>query len=233
LISEYISTAEPSLFVDVLRRIMSRLTDEDLGDMLIDRNSIFINCFIAKRDDLYHWNCYGDNGHGYAIGFRSAAIGGFVPDVIPYGVIYGSRRHHRFSQSLLQRAVPAYARMLQENGYPLTPESVENCLYFALRYSIPFLKHAAFSLERETRCIVEGMMAPGTLKYHMKGSINVPHIPLKFTAGHLPIANIIVGPSNDFEKCRSELRKLLRDTGYTQMAGKPVRIVNSKVLYIP
>ena len=237
-IRAYVESLPECPFKQVLVELLRKLADPELSDSMLDRDSVYVACLSTKRDDLDQWTRYGGNGRGYAVGLRSAEIGGIVPAVVPGYAIYGDRRHKRFVKHLIEVGVPLYAKMIQESGYELTPIAVAYCLNEALRYTIPFLKNGKFASEREVRLMVprhEHLTGADAqqIKYHEKKGVRVPHVVLRHESGRLPIATIVAGPGIDFANAKQKLTSLLKETGYTSQNGQGVRIVGSKIPYVP
>jgi hypothetical protein len=234
----YVDELPECHFKQVLIELVRKLADPELSDPLLDRDSVYVACLSTKRDDLDQWTRYGGNGNGYAIGLKSAKIDGFVPAVVPGYAIYGDRRHKLFVKHLIEFGVLQYAKMIQENGYGLTPAAVAYCLNEALRNTIPFLKNGKFASEREVRLMVpRHEHLSGTdaqqIKYHEKKAVKVPHVVLRHEAGRLPIASIIVGPGICFADSKQKLNSLLEETGYTEKNEHGVRLISSKIPYVP
>jgi hypothetical protein len=104
----------------------------------------FVACFSTEPDSLSQWRAYGDDGRGFAIGFRAAALA-----ALPVTLLKVEYDREKQVTEMMQALVATYQRR-QEDRAPES-EFMEDCCLLAT-YMVAF-KHPAFAYENEIRCV--------------------------------------------------------------------------------
>lgn len=184
-------------------------------------------CFTANGDQLSQWRGYGSNGQGYAIGFETKKlVGNIEPCAEPSRIIYDVRTQRHYAEKHLDIFIKGFINALKRSH-----RSVSSCLneIVALleqesEYSILGFKHKGFQEESENRL---HLAYPDleTTRVLEKNGILIPYIELKIKGNkRLPIKQITIGPTIDYDRAEKGVRFLLEQHGYTR-----VKIVRSQI----
>lgn len=193
-----------------------------------DYLDFYICSFTTHRDDEDHWQCYGRQGTGFAIGFSHALFQPTVLTVLPRAIdnqligriIYGdSKALYRHRRSI-EKAADIFSKAVRQNA-AIMSGSIEarfantmcrELLASQLVWNCLTAKKQEYSVEQEIRLVVMGTQAsfgtdikPGERPYIETG------LPLK-AAGMIP--EILIGrsaPSDSKEKVKELLDQLEYD----------------------
>lgn len=220
-IEEHLQHPEDGKWKEVLRSLLPLLDKPDPYD-------VFVACFTSEGDQLSQWRGYAADGYGYSVGFATEGFGDIRNGVVPWNVIYDPEKQRRFCDTLLQRCMAEFSKMIVEVGLILNPEAVAYLLANAIEYTLPAFKHEGFREEREMRLFTLGKHEKDTqLKFRERNGLIVPRLPLTFGTGKLPIQEIIIGPNLDFDKAAWSLNRFLQQSAYEH-----IEIRRSSVPYL-
>lgn len=104
----------------------------------------FVACFSTEGDSLGQWRAYGDNGRGFAIGFRATAL-----TALPVTLLKVEYERELQVREMMQAIIATY--MHRHDGSASDAEFMMDCSLIAT-YMVA-LKHPSFSYENEVRCV--------------------------------------------------------------------------------
>ena len=160
--------------IDVLK---SRITDErpeiatfasQLGRFDVDAGieaagHFFICCFSGDGDDLGQWRAYADDGHGYALGFETAALEDAfcrrrdkpIPQHSTFPVTYDDAELTRIQTALVDRIDPLISlpRHVSVSSAAMHSYMSDLLVYHAMNVirGVMFFKHEGYRNEEEFR----------------------------------------------------------------------------------
>ncbi|WP_032699938.1 DUF2971 domain-containing protein [Pseudomonas syringae] len=175
------------------------------------RGLALASCFSKAGDLLSQWRAYGDNGHGYAIGFDSTLLREMAS--LPLEILYNREQQIYEVKNAVQKIynIKKAQNQSQESDFQLA------C--FQLYIKIAALKNPAFQEENEVRLIhmletkasnqsailvdVGGTafgqeIAASRISFSMRDNCPAAYIDLSFECGKFttPIKEVILGPKN-------------------------------------
>lgn len=184
----------------------------------------YCGCFSSVGDLLSQWRAYADDGHGFAIGFKTKGIKISTSD--PILSIYdeesiGLRKviyDKTEQQHDIDRLIDEYIYHVTKYAYDKN-ETTNIALKSFWRRSI-VCKNPAFSEEKEWRIVytppIDIRKKISTLKFRETRNNLIPYFSLEF--GELndqcPIAEIVLGPKNDAKNNKDILSLFLERNGY-------------------
>jgi hypothetical protein len=246
--SDYRHLNDPSELVhgigiahDVAHRIPTgsdgrvRLFLDTLVNMFSHQNfsatlEFFIASFSRKRDDLYQWLAYADDGRGFAIGFAprmfrivedppTDKLGEYVGPVL-YNIDEVFARHHlsiEEAASIFLDTVNRNADLVEDKsvGLPFMQEMAREIIASPLIWNCLTSKNPAYAHEEEVRLIILGQrerLSP-YVTTRLRGSDVVPYIAHPMSVREPQnIAEIVVGPAA-LSDAEHNLRALLASQG--------------------
>jgi Protein of unknown function (DUF2971) len=104
----------------------------------------FVACFSSEWNSLPQWRMYGDDGRGFALGFRASAL-----CRMPVTMLKVEYDREQQVLEMIQAIVATHARRHQSNLSD--QEFMFDCQMIAT-YMVAF-KHSAFAYENEIRCV--------------------------------------------------------------------------------
>jgi len=172
----------------------------------------FVSCFSLDGDSLEQWRAYGDNGRGFAIGFR-------IPKLQQLPVSVLSVEYIRESQirEMMAALVALYLRK-KSNIKEEQEKFFEDCVLTGT-FMVAF-KHSAFQHEKELRCLHSvnikfenesirfsdpgGLygsgqrFAPRPVGFQIRDNHLCAYLDMPFCTdeGVSPVAEIVLGPRN-------------------------------------
>ena len=169
-------------------------------------------CFSRNGDVLSQWRAYADDGTGYALGFKAAAMVKLA--VHPLRVEYDPETQLAEIKSLILALHEVESTVDKPRG----PEFFESCARLA--FDLAALKNPAVSEEDEVRLVrlvnfepsnsslrlvdpggtaVDKSAEPHSVVFHASKGIPVAHVDLDFTnSGAVsPISDVVLGPRNE------------------------------------
>ena len=201
-------------------RILGYLKDADSS-----YEGLFIACFSRKSDDLSQWRAYGGGEGGYAIGFKSNDLyRPHNPDLfgdlgrILRPVVYDDATKLGILNSILNALEETFLSYISKS-----PNSQDPIADFCVALSEQFrpfsaiLKNFAYEAENEWR-IIQYLSDRKQLHFVGRRNIITRHLPIKFssTPGRLPIAGVVVGPSQHKRLNVISVRDILYKAGYDE-----------------
>lgn len=168
--------------------------DVDLLDRFMFAGELFSVSFTEGADDLYFWNShYVPANNGVSIGFEIAEI--FGPELIVnkciYGDPYGKMGRNRY---------------LWFRNLFIDPLSISKNLEFIhITYQTGYIKHPAFSLEKEWRTITFPLKETGVFN-SVRGECLYFDYPFNIKS----IKEIVVGPSINLSENTNCVEYLIR-----------------------
>jgi hypothetical protein len=219
---------------------------KDLSEGMEDVGRFFVTAFSPRGDHLDKWRAYADNGNGFAMGFRTGIMekGGFLQKTghrdpfhnYTFSIQYDDealQERHRKLAELVARHLPHDAE--GEAMKPYVLEYALQCLTVSLLH-----KHSSYLDESEYRF----MQTWAVRDYKTLSNVircrrraNGRYTPFVEHDWKTPAANaltdIIIGPTicarpGEFERARTYVEILLRDSGYDV---SKVKITRSEIPY--
>ena len=192
--------------------------EEDTPNHAYNRN--YVTSFSMLRDDLSQWRAYGGGENGYALGFSPLDFLGLESTILG-SVNYQPEEHI----SLASEIAEVFERLFVKFS---TDERRSDPLwhrYFAIEFDIflsrisPFAKDPGFRAEQEFRLVrFVSIQEETRLEFRQKSFVLARHFPLTFgpieDPKHLPIREILIGPSRHKGISRQSVLSLLCRHGY-------------------
>jgi len=169
----------------------------------------FVACFSAEHDSLEQWRAYGDDGRGYAIGFKVSAL-----QNLPITLLKVEYQREKQVEEMIRAIVATYVHHRDDDPTTKQAEFQLDCSLIAT-FMIAF-KNPVFEHENEIRCVhavnvdMQGDRMrfvdrggtergtkdiPGeTIGFQVRDNHFVPHLELPIDAS--VVAEIIWGPKN-------------------------------------
>ena len=186
------------------------------------QRSVFAACFCENGDALGQWRAYAGPRGGYAIGLRTAVLGGSYSAVTLRRVVYDPDRQQALIGTLLDRAL-----ILLRQAHGRGPDSLALILEFLadhLAELVSCFKQPAFKEDQEWRLLVVANTAyPGEtlsqVRFRRAGGHIVPYVEIDVSprvgAGVSPIAEVICGPLERAELSTRAIQLLLKKRAVT------------------
>lgn len=209
----------------IIRSLLSMFDEGNFKDAF----DCYLACFSRKGDDLNQWRLYGDDGHGYAIGFDPSYFEiRERPDlprhhqVIVTPVHYGERALEALIRRSLEQAVRLYgsvcirqrqtldrygARIQQSFGHEFSVRIISGLLIT----SILATKAPSWKDEEEVRLVLIGERHQFDDQLGFHGA-NIAHIALPASIVPTGAANVMCGPCTTPEE-RSDVTAFLISSG--------------------
>ncbi len=221
---------------------------------LIYKCERYVTCFSLKGDLLSQWRAYGNNGYGISIGFDRFNLTSSLSQYLNEKMIVYNENDQIYSIEKQINWIIEYFENTKElidwNGYDYDFLVAKEIIEY-LEMSISSFKHPSFEDEKEYRIEYEiggNINKEGKEKLFFKSTDNlvVPYLKLTneykdyisnpdykendvhptFVVKKLPIKEIIIGPSLDFQSNKESISKLLKSNGYEN-----IEIIESDVPY--
>lgn len=187
--------------------------------------------FTTNGDQLSQWLGYGSKGLGYAIGFESKKlVGNLKPKAETSRIIYDEKTQQKYVERHLSEFLTGFADLFGGNEKELKKslESIIAILEQESEITILGFKHTGFKEESENRFHLSHQSLKDVYITEKNG-ILIPYIELKpKNTKKLPIREITIGPTADYERAKKGLDFLLKKNGY-----KNVEIKKSEIPYNP
>jgi hypothetical protein len=231
--------------------ILKYLKTEIDSTLDIDR---YVTCFSKNGDLLSQWRSYGNEGKGIAIGFAPHDMEDSIADqVFGMDIVYSPEIQNGIIEEYL-KIIPEYFKQNKElfdwGNYNYDYLVAKSTIEF-LEGAIATFKHPSFIEEEEFRIEYKfaGVLNKSkekTILFRSSENLIIPYVELisKFTedqeikkinpeieehtnfGAKLPLKEIILGPSLDFEINKIGIEKLLNKTNY-----KNIKIRQSAIPY--
>ncbi len=209
----------------------------DSNESLLAPNDYqFVASFSLEKDLLSQWRGYADGGKGFSIGLRAMPLlsilriddvdlnGGTEPCYMPGRLIYGTKDQTNLLQTILE-TVFKWLDEIDPKGELSEDDTsdIARALALGLSKAAIFFKDSFFREEKEIRLLVsnaqemyinQSPIRAATRATPDRGLIVYRSLSLKDDSGLLPIDEIIIGPSAEFESTRTKLEMALISTGY-------------------
>jgi hypothetical protein len=228
-----------NLAVHLIREFLSEKEDAiALGERVIAalQKVVFANftaacCFCREPDLLTQWRAYGGNSVSYCIEFETAGFSSpsrFRPALLE--VVYRYEDQVEFIMKAV-RAVYEQAMALAEDSPEMPDEQVDVHIDQAaaeIGQVLYWLKHPAFSSEREHRLALEmNVLKSLGVDHSVRPSPFgfTPYFPWHPDSEMLPIKSIMVGPAGNRDYAQVGLKALVATTKYKDVTiADPSRI---------
>lgn len=160
----------------------------DLLNLYEEYSNAYITSFSELKDDLHMWNCYGDNGHGIALGINSYYLQEFAQTLTYSRKI--SCLPHKCKYMRTYEIMKLYASTtLSGIGSDTT---IAKAVTDIIVQNTNLVKHPCYSYEQEWRVVFsvnkKDLVKYPDLLYDKAGDFFCISIPLK------EIKEIVVGP---------------------------------------
>lgn len=171
----------------------------------------YITSFSELQDDLHMWNCYGNNGHGIALGLNSYYLQEFAQTMTKYGnsCLPLKCKYMRKDEIIKLFADAGLSNMnSDENNAKIVADIIIQ--------NTNLVKHPCYSYEQEWRIVFSGNKKdlekyPDTLYNKTGDFFNIP-IPLS------EIKEIIVGPCGNMKAIKEIFSPLFPKTAFSESA---------------
>jgi hypothetical protein len=182
--------------------------------------NIFILSLSEEKDLLSQWRAYTPNGLGTAIGLSNDFVfnkmitdkngdyesGSLIGDFL-YPVIYEKNQQTEYAKLIIEKCLSHWD----------SPESISRIM----REYIPFIKHPAFSEEKEWRIVVPDEIT--ATYFRAAKNYLVPYI--EYSVKKESIKKINIGPNPEFNLCELSINM------YLKKKGVDAKITHSKIPY--
>ena len=122
-------------------------------------NDHFVASFCKDRDQLELWRQYGDDGRGFALGFRVKELRDVVArqGIYVYRVLYNKKEQCDLTDKILDFFFNDFQKIHKagENSNVVLRE-VYPLLHTSLDFFTPFFKHPCYANEQENRLVLHG-----------------------------------------------------------------------------
>ncbi len=215
---------EPKSLKDkkVIIKIITDLHESLSNDKILN---YYVVSFCQSGDLLSQWRGYGNNGGGYAIGFKiKKSEGSTHTNASLRKVLYNKKKQHTLTQGLikgLRNILSAYFSTVEHEENPDLKDMVTLANVF-VRKSLIQLKSPDFSGEREWRLCVERFEEdPNGLNFRDMRGILVPYLELPIVSPEIEIVSIRCGPTLHPELSVQSVEMLLAKHGMKQVQVYP------------
>lgn len=190
--------------------------------------SVFAACFCEDGDALGQWRAYGGPRGGYAIGLRTAALGGHYSAVTLRRVVYDPDRQQALVAGLLDRSL---LLLRQVHGH--SPEALTLILEFLgdhVAELVACFKQPAFKEDQEWRLLVVADTSyPGEtlsqMRFRHAGGHIVPFVEIdvstRASGDASPVAEVICGPLERAELTTRAIHLLLKKRAVSGARVRP------------
>lgn len=241
------------LILDAIDRLQKNERNEIILDLI--KNSIeyfykahrYVSCFSCNGDLLSQWRAYGNHGKGISIGLDVNLINNFEDGKIESKyILYDEKSQIETIEEIIAIHLDFFEMCREqidwgELGYE---NYVALSIMIYLENVISDFKHHSFFEEREFRLqwrfdenVID--LPYSEIKFRPSESLIIPFINLRYfdkenidainhkaIKNRLPIKEIIIGPSLEFEPNKRSINLLLMILGY-----EDVKIIKSKIPY--
>jgi len=244
---EYIFNSFPTN--EETKGILNHLRSDVKTIYSLDR---YVTCFSKNGDLLSQWRSYGNQGNGIAIGFESREIGNSLEEYVNgINIIYDETTQKSIIQEYIKILLEYFQSKKElfdwsDNDYELL---VSRTILEYLEGILASFKHPSFIEEQEFRIEynIDGNINKRNNKelfFRNSDNLIIPYVKLfsKLVESEineidkledflnleqgkmLPIKEIILGPSLDFEMNSLAIEMLLNRNGYEGVKIKPSKI---------
>lgn len=213
----------------------------------IHKSPKYVSCFSCNGDLLSQWRAYANQGKGISIGFDVTSINQFeVGDIESKYILYSEKSQTEIIQEIIKIQIDFFTHICDfydwdEHGFE---SLVATTILDFLESVITVFKHPSFSEEREFRLEwkIDGKMIKlekSDVKFRSSETLIIPYINLQYLdwqatkipeysglIRRLPIKEIIIGPSLEYEPNKQAISSLLHSLGYDN-----VKILQSQIPY--
>lgn len=198
------------LYRDILEGFYLLLNSKNIS-------SRYACCFTGNGDQLSQWRGYGSNGQGYAIGFETKKlVGNIEPFAEPSRIVYDISTQRHYAQKHVDTFIKGFLSELKKAKKKAGSyiKDIVTVLEQESESSILGFKHRGFEEESESRLHL-AYPELETTKVLEKNGILIPYIELKTKSNkRLPIKQITIGPTIDFDRAEKGVQFLLEQHGY-------------------
>lgn len=221
---------------------------------LIYKCERYVTCFSLKGDLLSQWRAYGNNGRGISIGFdRNSLSSSFSQYLNEKMIVYNENDQIYSIEKQINWIIEYFEntkKLIDWNDYDYDFFVAKEIIEY-LEKTISSFKHPSFKDEKEYRIeyVIDGNINKEDkekLLFKSTDNLVVPYLKLTneckdyinqsnyketdvyptFVVKKLPITEIIIGPSLDFQANKHSIAKLLKSNNYDN-----IEIIPSDVPY--
>lgn len=209
-----------SEYYDILKKFFHCLNRKNLSNR-------YACCFTCNGDQLGQWRGYASNGQGYAIGFETKKlVGNLEPYAEPSRIIYDIETQRRYAEKHVDTMIKGFIRLLKRKRRSIRAytQAIIKILEQESEFIILGFKHKGFEEETENRLHLAYSDLETTRMFEKNGVL-IPYVELKIIDGKkLPIKQITIGPTIDFDRAEKGVQFLLDRYGY-----RHVKVVRSEI----
>jgi hypothetical protein len=214
----------------------------------IHKSPKYVSCFSCNGDLLSQWRAYANDGKGISVGFDVASISQFdIGQIESKYILYDENGQIEMIEEIIEIHIDLFNKIFKEYdwGEYRFESLVATSILDFLEGVISIFKHPSFSEEREFRLEwkIDGniiTIEDSDVKFRSTESLIIPYINLLYLdwgnidnpeypglVNRLPIKEIIIGPSLEYEPNKQSIELLLKNLGY----DNEVKIFQSKIPY--
>ena len=192
----------------------------------------FVASFCKARDQLELWRQYGDDGRGFALGFRAKELRDVVEKqgIYVYRVLYKKKEQCDLTDKILDFFFHDFRKIhtTGENSNVVLHE-VYPLLHTSLDFFTPFFKHLCYANEQENRLVLHGSHTVDyKKKFLARRGYFKPYIDFKIDRDKaFPLDTVMVGPTTPSPQCENSLRLFLDNH-----EGAKIQIKRSDLPYL-
>ena len=194
----------------------------------------FVASFCENRDQLDLWRQYGDDGRGFALGFRVKQLRDAltrqaqqmeIPEgIYVYRVLYERDKQEDLTNKILNFCLCEFRKIYEADKKDDVVKEVYTFLRTSLDFFAPFLKHPCYTNEQENRLVLHGSYTSYyETKFLARRGYFKPYIDLEIgtdeafpldtvvigPATSSPLDTVLVGPATSSPRCEKSLRMFL------------------------
>lgn len=213
----------------------------------IHKSARYVSCFSCNGDLLSQWRAYANQGKGISIGFDITSINYFAAGNLESKyILYSEKYQTEIIEEIIKIYIDFFMSIREfydwdEHGFE---SLVATSMLDFLGGVITSFKHPSFSEEREFRLEweIDGKMnklEESDVKFRSSETLIIPYLNLQYLdweaskkpeypdlIRRLPIKEIIIGPSLEYEPNKQAISSLLQGLGYDE-----VKILQSQIPY--
>lgn len=232
--SSYLNDKEEFLLgLNLFKRVLSNFAEPIEKKIIssfktkIRKNKIsdrYVTCFSEKGDLLSQWRAYGKNGEGISIGFDKRLL----KDIFDYADCFNVIYSNDVQEKIIKEVITLFFNKVNEESNHINKSytekesnSIKTDLLLEVAYEyIGFFKHYAFDEEKEFRLEIRSQIDNETnnkdVKFRHNDNMIIPYVKVdkKDKEKLLPLKEIIVGPSVDYDRVKTSIERLLLKMGY-------------------
>ena len=190
----------------------------------------FVASFCDDDDNLELWRQYGDDGQGFALGFRAKELQDAVEELnkkntdiaapdFPYiyRVLYTQKEQHDFTDKILKFWLSEFEKIHEVGENSNAVIYIYDLLRITLDFCTPFFKHPCYANEKENRLVLHGPCpSHHEAKFLAKRGYFKPYIDFEIgtdSGETFPLDTVMIGPTTPSPWSERSLQMFLEHYG--------------------